>query len=234
MVVAEADANLPAAAAVTDIANVAADVDREDHTHEADDDATEHADAAHDNDRAEAFQEILGAVVANARHFNGDPEAPITMVEFGDFSCGYCGKWVKETLPLIQENYIDTGQVRMAYVHYPILGSGSMKAAEAAECAADQDRFWEYHNLLYTNQRMGFTPANLTNLAAELDMDTTAFEQCLAEFPAREALETDILLGQTLGVRGTPAFLVNNVPLAGAYPYEDFEKVIEGVVNGEF
>jgi protein-disulfide isomerase len=122
----------------------------------------------------------------------------------------------------------------MAYIHYPTLGSGSLTAAEAAECAADQDKFWEYHNLLYTNQRMGFTPENLAKLAEELDMDTTAFEQCLAEIPAEKALEQDIRLGQVMGVRGTPAFLVNGVPLAGAYPYEQFEQIIESALDGEF
>ncbi len=177
---------------------------------------------------------VMAAVIAGARHFNGDENAPVTLIEFGDFNCGYCGRWAKETLPKIDEKYIKTGKVRMAYVHYPILGDDSMTAAEGTECAAQQDKFWEYHNLLYANQGIGFTPDNLANLAGQLGLDSEKFKSCLANFTDRASLEDDIRLSQVMGVRGTPAFLVNGVPLAGAYPYEDFEKVIEGVLAGEF
>lgn len=179
-------------------------------------------------------QAIMLAVIDGSRHFQGDPNAPVTIVEFGDFNCGYCGRWATQTLPLINEKYIQTGQVRMAYVHYPILGPDSMTAAEATECAAEQDRFWDYHNLLYAQQGIGFTPANLKILADELGLDIDLFEQCLDNFSDREQLENDIRLAQVMGVRGTPAFLVNGIPLAGAYPYEDFERVIEGILAGEF
>jgi protein-disulfide isomerase len=179
-------------------------------------------------------QAVMLAVIAGARHFYGDPNAPVTLVEFGDFNCGYCGRWARDTLPLINENYIKTGKVRMAYVHFPILGADSMTAAEATECAAQQDKFWEYHNLLYAHQGIGFTPANLNSLAGQLELDTDAFSQCLANFPDRLSLEDDIRLAQVMGVRGTPAFLVNGIPLAGAYPYEDFVRVIEGLLAGEF
>jgi protein-disulfide isomerase len=186
--------------------------------------------------QAEPHREVMMAVIANARHFYGDPNAPVTLVEFGDFNCGYCGKWAKETLPQIDENYIKTGKVRMAYVHYPILGADSMTAAEAAECAAVQDhtKFWNYHNLLYANQGIGYTEENLLNMAGEMDLDITAFETCLDNFPDRASLEDDIRLAQVMGVRGTPAFLVNGVPLAGAYPYEDFVNVIEGTLAGDY
>ncbi len=184
--------------------------------------------------KPEPYQAIMLSVIDGSRHFLGDPNAPVTLVEFADFNCGYCGKWTQETLPLIDEKYIQTGKVRMAYVHYPILGADSMAAAEGTECAARQDSFWEYHNLLYTKQGVGFTPANLIQTAGELGLDTTRFEECLTDFPDRALLENDIRLSQVMGVRGTPAFLVNGVPLAGAYPYEDFERIIEGILAGEF
>ncbi len=179
-------------------------------------------------------QSVMLAVIAGARHFYGDPNAPITIVEFGDFNCGYCGRWATETLPQIDKEYIQTGKARIAYVHFPILGADSMTAAEATECAAQQDRFWDYHNTLYANQGIGFTPANLTKLAQEIGLDKAEFELCLADFPDRPSLEGDIRLAQVMGVRGTPAFLVNGIPLAGAYPYEDFARVIEGILAGEF
>lgn len=172
-------------------------------------------------------QSVMLAVISGARHFYGDQNAPVTLVEFGDFNCGYCGRWARETLPRIDEKYIKTGKVRMAYIHFPILGADSMTAAEATECAAQQDRFWEFHNTLFANQGIGFTPSHLTVLAEDLGLDTAAFESCLANFTDRATLEDDIRLAQVMGVRGTPAFLVNGIPLAGAYPYEDFERIIE-------
>ena len=182
----------------------------------------------------EPHRQVMMAVIANARHFYGDPNAPVTLVEFGDFNCGYCGKWTKETLPLIDEKYIQTGKVRMAYVHYPILGADSMTASEAAECAAEQGQFWEYHNVLYAHQGIGYSKENLISLAEQQGLDGEALGNCLDNFPDRESLEDDIRLSQVMGVRGTPAFLVNGIPLAGAYPYENFEQIIEGALAGEF
>ncbi len=184
--------------------------------------------------KPDPHQAIMLAVADGSRHFQGAADAPITLVEFGDFNCGYCGRWAEETLPQIDEKYIQTGQVRMAYVHYPILGADSMTAAQATECAAEQDSFWDYHNLLYANQGIGFTPANLTKIAEELGLDTSAFEACLENFTDMASLENDVRLAQIMGVRGTPAFLINGIPLAGAYPYEDFERIIEGILAGEY
>ena len=183
---------------------------------------------------ASPHQAVMMTVIANARHFNGDPNAPVTIVEFGDFNCGYCGKWAREVLPKINDKYVETGKVRMAYVHYPILGADSMKAAEAAECAGQQDRFWDYHLMLYSHQGIGYTSDNLKKLAEEMGLDTKNFHACLEDFADRAPLEDDIRLSQVMGVRGTPAFLVNGIPLAGAYPYEDFETVIEGSLAGDY
>jgi len=172
---------------------------------------------------------IMQTVIANARHFDGDPNAPITLVEFADFNCGYCGKWALETLPQIHEKYVDTGKVQIAYVNYPVLGTGSVAAAQASECAAQQDKFWEYHNALYQNRSAGLTADALINLAGQTGMDTVAFGQCITNFPEK-LLENDILLGQAMGIRGTPAFLINGIALAGAYPYEQFEQIIESLL----
>ncbi len=184
----------------------------------------------------EPHQQIMMSVIANARHFYGDPNAPVTVVEFADFNCGYCGKWAKETLPQINEKYVKEGKVRMAYVHYPILGADSMTAAEGTECVAKlkQDAFWDYHILLYDKQGIGYTKDNLASLAEEMGVNRAEFEACMDNFQDRPLIEDDIRLAQVMGVRGTPAFLVNGIPLAGAYPYEDFERVIDGVLAGEF
>jgi protein-disulfide isomerase len=185
--------------------------------------------------KPDPHQAVMLAVIAGARHFQGDTNAPVTLIEFGDFNCGYCGRWTRDTLPLIDEKYIKTGKVRMAYVHFPILGEDSMIAAQGAECAAQQqpEKFWDYHNTLYANQGIGFTPANLIKLAGDSGLDTKVFGQCLANFKDQASLDEDIRLSQVMGVRGTPAFLVNGIPLAGAYPYEDFQRVIDGVLAGQ-
>jgi protein-disulfide isomerase len=194
------------------------------------------AESSAEMNQGEPHQQIMMSVIANARHFYGDPNAPVTVVEFADFNCGYCGKWAAETLPKIEENYVKTGKVRLAYVHYPILGADSMTAAEGTECAAKlkQDVFWDYHVSLYANQGIGFTKDNLATLAEEMGVNRAEFESCMDNFQDRPLIEDDIRLAQVMGVRGTPAFLVNGIPLAGAYPYDDFERVIEGVLAGEF
>ena len=176
-----------------------------------------------------AHEAVMQTVVANARHFDGDPNAPVTLVEFADFNCGYCGKWALETLPQIRENYVDTGKVQIAYVNYPVFGGSSVAAAQASECAGQQDKFWEYHNELYGSQGTDFTADALIDLAGEMGMDTAAFEQCIADFP-EGPIENDMLLGQAVGVRGTPAFLINGIAVPGALPYEQFEQVIESLL----
>ena len=177
----------------------------------------------------DAHEAVMQSVVANTRHFDGDPNAPITLVEFADFNCGYCGKWALETLPQIRENYVDTGKVQIAYVNYPVLGASSVAAAQGSECAAEQEKFWEYHNALYENQSTGFTTDALINLAGQVGMNTATFEQCITDFP-EGPLENDMLLSQAMGVRGTPAFLINGIAVPGALPYEQFEQVIESLL----
>jgi protein-disulfide isomerase len=185
-------------------------------------------------DKAEMQRAVMETVLAEARHFEGDPNAPVTLVAFGDFKCGYCGKWNRETLPLIRDEYVESGKVRIAHINFPILGPGSIAAAEAAECAGQQGRFGEYADSLYENQRINTTPDSLIDLGEELGLDTDAFEGCLADFPEKDALARQIGVGQMLGVRGTPAFLIDGVPLSGALPYEAFEEIIEASFNGGF
>lgn len=188
-------------------------------------------DASDEINELDPYQQVMLAVSSGARHYQGSLDAPITIVEFGDFNCGYCARWAHEVLPRLNEKYIETGQVNLAFVHFPILGADSMQAAQATECAAEQDRFWEYHDIVYNNIGIGYTQANLTKLAGEIDLDTPTFEQCLTDFSDTTLLEDDIRLSQIMGVRGTPAFLVNGIPLAGAYPYEEFEQIIDEILS---
>lgn len=111
------------------------------------------------------------------------------------------------------------------------LGPESQWAAEASECAADQDAFWEYHDLLFDRQagenRGAFNRDNLKGFAADLDLDTQAFSECLDSGKYTSLVQTETATAQALGVRGTPAFLVNGQPLVGAQPFEVFQQAIE-------
>jgi len=174
---------------------------------------------------------LMAALVGQTRHFLGDPNAPVTIIEFADFQCPYCGRFANETFAQINENYIATGQVRLGYQHFAFLGQESVWAAEAAECAGDQHAFWPYHDYLFTHQsgenQGAFTKEHLKQFAADLSLDTAAFNSCLdsGQYTATVTAETQAV--QQLGVRSTPTFVVNGRPVIGAQPYEVFQQYIQ-------
>ncbi len=102
--------------------------------------------------RAEPLWDSAEGLVARVRHFKGDPQAPVVMIEFGDFQCPFCGQFARATAPLIEEAYIRPGKVRFGYLHFAFLGPESVWAAQASECAAEQEAFWAYHDLLFARQ----------------------------------------------------------------------------------
>lgn len=158
----------------------------------------------------------------------GSETAPITIVELSDFQCPYCRKFWQETLPRIEEAHIKTGQVRFVYRHFAILGEHSVAAAQAAECAGEQRKFWEYHDKLFAGQGpFAFTKQNLQRYAKALGLDTVAFAQCLDSGRYVQKVEGETEVGTMLGVRGTPAFFINGRLLVGAHPYENFQRLIE-------
>jgi protein-disulfide isomerase len=134
----------------------------------------------------------------------------------------------------IDETYVQTGLVRFGYRHLVILGPNSQRAAEASECAAEQGAFWAYQDLLYGPQtggsRGGFND-NLKQIAADLGLDTTVFNACLDSGETTTLVRTETSTGQSLGIRGTPAFLINGQPLAGAQPFDVFQQVIEAEIG---
>ena len=130
----------------------------------------------------------------------------------------------------IDEEYIQTGLVRFGYRHFVVLGPQSQQAAEASECAGEQGAFWAYHDLLFAGRTRGAD--NLKQLAADLGLDTTVFNACLDSGTYASVVRAESALIASLGVRGTPAFLVNGQPLAGAQPFEVFEQIIEAELGG--
>ena len=124
--------------------------------------------------------------------------------------------------------------VRIGYWHFAFLGQESQWAAEASECAADQEAFWEYHDYLFDNHggenQGAFNKENLKRFADELGLDTAAFNECLDSGRYAQVVQSETTAGQQLGVQSTPTFLVNGQPVVGAQPFEVFEQVIEGLL----
>jgi protein-disulfide isomerase len=134
-------------------------------------------------------------------------------------------------LSRIRTEYIETGKVRFVYKHFAILGPDSSRGAEASECAAEQDRFWDYHDLVFADQlanRSSLNTDQLVKLAEATELDTSAFRECLDSGKYTAQISQESLAVQSLGVNGTPAFLVNGIFISGAQPFEVFQQVIEG------
>jgi protein-disulfide isomerase len=158
----------------------------------------------------------------------GPEAAPITIIEFSDFQCSYCRKFWKETLPRLEAEYVKPGKVRFVYRHLAILGEQSVSAGQAAECARDQGKFWEYHDKLFASQGpFTFAMGNLKHYAKELGLDTVAFSRCLDSGKYSQKVDAETRLGSNLGLRGTPSFFINERLLIGAQPYEAFQLLIE-------
>jgi protein-disulfide isomerase len=154
----------------------------------------------------------------------GSANAQVTIVEFSDFHCPYC-KQVQATLKRILSDYGD--HVRLAYRDFPIdhLHPSARKAAEAARCANDQGKFWEFHDKLYGGATDA-SPETLTSLARETGMDVVAFQQCIATGRHRPDIDRDIEEASSLGITGTPGFFINGRLVSGAQAYESFARII--------
>jgi protein-disulfide isomerase len=155
----------------------------------------------------------------------GPDDAPITIVEFSDFQCPFC-KRAEPTLHELVARYPD--QVRLVYRHFPLdsIHPLARPAAEAAACADEQGKFWEFQKLIW-DATPDLGPEKLAGMAETAGLDADAFGTCIGEGRFRELVEADLEAGQKAGVNGTPAFFVNGIPLSGARSLEDFVRVIE-------
>jgi len=154
----------------------------------------------------------------------GNPKAPVTIIEFSDFQCPYCVR-ARPAVARVREVYGD--KVRFAFRHFPLeFHAQAEKAGEAAACAGEQGKFWEMHDLLWTNTAR-LQVSDLKAHAVTLGLDAAAFSQCLDSGRYSHLVEGDLAAGQGYGVSGTPAFFVNGRPLVGAQPFEAFAQVID-------
>jgi len=167
----------------------------------------------------------------------GDPSAPITLIEFGDFQCPNCGRFARDTAPQIEESYVESGQVSMAFKHFPVVGLDSKPAAMASQCANDQGMFWEFHDELYNNQgheNSGWANRdNLKQIALNMGLDKQRFDSCLDSNKYESLVESDLSLAKQIKFTGTPSFLVlksdgtKPMTLTGAYPFVTFQKIFD-------
>jgi protein-disulfide isomerase len=173
--------------------------------------------------------EEVVARLAKGGHSRGTDQAPVTLIEFSDFRCSFCRKFWQDTLPAIEKKYIKTGKVRFIYRHLAVLGPPSVVSAQAAECAGEQGKFWPYHDTLFSNagSPMAFSDGRLKGYAKELKLSSSEFNRCLDSGKYRNKVEGETGVASYLGIRGTPAFLINGQLLVGAQPFEAFESVIE-------
>lgn len=153
----------------------------------------------------------------------GSPDAPVTIVEFSDFKCPYCGRFVSETMAPIMKDF--EGKVKLVFRNYPILGQSSVLAALASNCARDQAKFWEFHDLLFANQQ-DLTKEAFVKYAGDLDLDVETFTKCYDEQQHMSDIQANYAYAQSLGVTGTPAFFINGTFVSGAQPYTVFADVI--------
>lgn len=161
----------------------------------------------------------------------GNKDAKVTIVEFADFQCPFCEKWFKDTEPSLIKDYVNTGKVKFAFRQYAFLGQESTWAAEAAECANEQGKFWDYHNYLYDHQgpeNSGtFTKDKLIGFAGDLGLNTNQFSSCLNSDKYSKNVSDDLSAGQKAGVTGTPTAFIDGQPLVGAQPYSAFKTIID-------
>jgi len=157
----------------------------------------------------------------------GSKASKVTIIEFGDFQCPYCGVFFKQVLPELESRYIETGKAKLVYRDLPLsFHQYAQKAAEAAECADEQGKFWLYHDKIFENQN-SLETTSLKRYAADLKLEATKFNQCLDSGKMASEVQKDLADGQKYGVSGTPSFFINGTILEGAQPFSDFEKIIE-------
>ena len=177
-----------------------------------------------------------GVSVATLGHDKGDPKARVYVVEFGDFGCGYCAQFARESWPVIDSLYVRTGKVRWKYVPFVTgMFKNSREVSEAAECAGEQNAFWKMHDLLYLRRREWMAsraPRDLVGkYVRELGLNEGTFARCSMSTAARRRIVQNDGVAQSLYLRGTPTFFVNGRIIPGAIPLAEFRRILDGILR---
>ncbi|MBT8242904.1 MAG: thioredoxin domain-containing protein [Nitrosopumilus sp.] len=181
-------------------------------------------------------QITMNTFLANGSPILGDVNAPITLIEFGDYQCHFCNVFFHSTEDDILEKYVKTGKVKMIFKDYNIIGPDSVNASHGAHCANDQGLFWEYHDILYSNwtgENNGWASSeNLAKFAQEIGLDLDKWSECMIEGTHSQIIVASNEDARSLELTGTPAFFVigpdgKTTKLFGAQPLEVFERIFE-------
>lgn len=161
----------------------------------------------------------------------GNPDAAVLIEEFSDFQCPFCARFFRETEARLIQEYVTPGKARFVYRHFAFIGPESVWASQAAECAANQGLFWEFHGKLFNNQagenQGAFSVDRLKRFAQDLGLNRDLFSRCMDANETLDRVRQDTEEAKRLGVRSTPTFFINGAPLLGALPFEEFKAAIE-------
>ena len=177
----------------------------------------------------------ISKLAENGSPIMGSHNAPITILEWGDYQCTFCYKFHQNTLDIINEDFIKTGKVKIIFKDFPLNGLDSKLAAEASYCAQDQEKYWKYHDELYKNwggERTGWiTRESLTEFAETVDLDIEKFNKCLDDHKYENKVNLLYAFGKEIGIDATPSFLVFNdekiIKIRGNQPLEVFLKTFD-------
>ena len=188
-------------------------------------------------DVAKLTDSEIAKMIKNGAPVLGNPDAQVTLVEFADFQCPFCGQLFKEVISELKQKYINTGQVKFVYMNFAFLGPESQFSAQASKCAQDQGKFWEYHDYLYNNQQgenqEAFSLENLKKFAVKLGLNSSQFNKCLDEKKYEKYVIEDTALGRKFGVKGTPGTFVNDFFINGSQALAVFTSRIDSALSGK-
>ncbi len=172
----------------------------------------------------------------------GNSNAPVTLVEYGDYQCPFCGiEFFAKTEPLIVQNYVNTGKVRMVFRDFPFLGPESTASANAAQCANDQGKLWAYHDALYSakvaddnsggSENDGFfSTTELLKLGQQVGLNMTTFTSCVQNNSDANVVNQEKTDATNAGINSTPTFYINGTQVLGAQPYAQFQQAIDAAL----
>jgi len=183
--------------------------------------------AIDDSNAPEAIPSINMKALVDDDAVFGNKDAKVTIVEFSDFECPYCARAYNDALKQVKSEYVEKGLVNIVYRDFPLgFHQNAQKAAEAAECAGEQDKYYEMHDQLFENGVEGGVTSFKT-YAKNIGLDTTKFNTCLDSGAMEKEVAKDMADGEKAGVRGTPAFFINGKMISGAQPFAVFKEVID-------
>jgi len=185
--------------------------------------------------------ERLHPSALNGSPLLGSPDAPITMVEYGDYQCSNCQRFATQVKPLIIENYINSGKVKLIFKDFTIYGNDSVNGAIATHCASEQNKFWEMHDFIYQNQKAvnsgWLSEDSIKKLASGIGLDMQQFNACFDGKRYTQRVTENFNDGKAAGVKGTPTFIIIDgkgqiVTVAGAQPFNTFKQVLDKMLEG--